>query len=239
MLRLVDIHKSFKFGTLTVPVLRGLDLEVAEGDLLSIMGPSGSGKSTLMNIIGLLGQPSAGSYYLNGSEVSSMRDRELSAFRNAHIGFVFQSFNLLGHLTALDNVAMPLVYRGMGRRETLRRAQAILEKVGMGDRLGHKPSQLSGGQQQRVAIARALVGEPSVVLADEPTGALDPVTAEEVIELLIRLNREERITIVIVTHDRLVAQVCTRQTRMRDGVLFEERRRATGHEARWRDPDRG
>ena len=221
MLRLVDVNKSFRLGTLTVEALRGVDLEVAAGDMLSIMGPSGSGKSTLMNIIGLLGRPTAGSYYLNGRDVSSMNDRELSAFRNANIGFVFQSFNLLEHLTALENVAVPLVYRGLGRASIRRRSRAILEKVGMGDRLGHKPDQLSGGQKQRVAIARALVGEPSVVLADEPTGALDSDTADEVMESLIRLNREELITIVIITHDPLIARQCARKTLIRDGALFE------------------
>ena len=221
MLRLVDVNKSFRLGTLTVEVLRGVDLEVAAGDMLSIMGPSGSGKSTLMNIIGLLGRPTAGSYYLNGRDVMSMNDRELSAFRNANIGFVFQSFHLLEHLTALENVAVPLVYRGLGRASIRRRSRAILEKVGMGDRLGHKPDQLSGGQKQRVAIARALVGEPSVVLADEPTGALDSDTADEVMESLIRLNREELITIVIITHDPLIARQCARKTLIRDGALFE------------------
>ena len=221
MLRLVDVNKSFRLGTLTVEVLRGVDLEVAAGDMLSIMGPSGSGKSTLMNIIGLLGRPTAGSYYLNGRDVMSMNDRELSAFRNANIGFVFQSFNLLEHLTALENVAVPLVYRGLGRASIRRRSRAILEKVGMGDRLGHKPDQLSGGQKQRVAIARALVGDPSVVLADEPTGALDSDTADEVMESLIRLNREELITIVIITHDPLIARQCARKTLIRDGALFE------------------
>ena len=219
MLQLVDIRKSFKLGTLTVDALRGVDLEVAEGDLLSIMGPSGSGKSTLMNIIGLLGRPTAGSYFLNGRNVASMKDRELSAFRNANIGFVFQSFNLLDHLTALENVAVPLVYRGLGRGEIRRRARAILGKVGMSERLGHKPDQLSGGQKQRVAIARALVGAPSVVLADEPTGALDSDTAEDVMQLLIRLNREERNTIVIITHDSAIARRCTRQATIRDGLL--------------------
>ena len=221
MLRLVDVNKSFRLGTLTVEALRGVDLEVAAGDMLSIMGPSGSGKSTLMNIIGLLGRPTAGSYYLNGRDVMSMNDRELSAFRNANIGFVFQSFHLLEHLTALENVAVPLVYRGLGRASIRRRSRAILEKVGMGDRLGHKPDQLSGGQKQRVAIARALVGEPSVVLADEPTGALDSDTADEVMESLIRLNREELITIVIITHDPLIARQCARKTLIRDGALFE------------------
>ena len=193
---------------------------MAEGELLSIMGPSGSGKSTLMNIIGLLGRPTAGSYFLDGRDVSSMKDRELSAFRNMHIGFVFQSFNLLDHLTALENVAVPLVYRGLGRGEIRRRARAMLGKVGMEDRLGHKPDQLSGGQKQRVAIARALVGKPSVVLADEPTGALDSDTADEVMQLLIRLNREDRITILIITHDLLVSRLCERQTMIRGGALL-------------------
>jgi len=230
MLRLVDIQKSFRLGTLDVDVLCGVDLEVAEGELLSIMGPSGSGKSTLMNIIGLLGRPTAGSYFLDGRDVASMKDRELSAFRNMHIGFVFQSFNLLDHLTALENVAVPLVYRGLGRREIRRRARAMLEKVGMEDRLGHKPDQLSGGQKQRVAIARALVGEPAVVLADEPTGALDSDTAEEVMQLLIRLNREERNTIVIITHDPLIARRCTRQALIRDGQLLGGLRQAEAAE---------
>ena len=222
MLRLADIRKSFRLGTLDIEVLRGIDLEVAPGDLLSIMGPSGSGKSTLMNIVGLLGRPTAGSYFLNGRDVSSLKDRELSAYRNANIGFVFQSFNLLAHLTALENVGVPLVYRGLGRGEVRRRARTILEKVGMGDRLGHKPDQLSGGQKQRVAIARALVGEPAVVLADEPTGALDSGTAEDVMQFLIGLNREERITILIITHDPVIALQCTRQALIRDGFLLEE-----------------
>ena len=221
MLCLVDIEKSYRLGTLTVEVLRGVNLEVAEGDLLSIMGPSGSGKSTLMNIIGLLGKPTAGSYFVNGRDVFTMNDRELSSFRNANIGFVFQSFNLLDRLTALENVGMPLVYRGLGRGPIWSRARTMLEKVGMGDRLGHRPDQLSGGQKQRVAIARALVGEPSVVLADEPTGALDSDTADGVMDLLIQLNVEERITILIITHDAAIARRCTRQAMIGDGVLRE------------------
>ena len=220
MLRLADVQKSFRLGTIDVEVLRGVDLEVAEGELLSIMGPSGSGKSTLMNIIGLLGRPTAGSYFLDGRDVASMKDRELSAFRNMHIGFVFQFFNLLDHLTALENVAVPLVYRGLGRGEIRHRARAMLEKVGMEDRLGHKPDQLSGGQKQRVAIARALVGKPSVVLADEPTGALDSNTAEEVMQLLIRLNQNEGVTILVITHDPLVARQCSRHALIRGGILL-------------------
>ena len=177
MLQLVDIEKTYRLGPVEVAVIKGVRLEVEAGDLLSIMGPSGSGKSTLMNILGLLGPPSAGTYLLNGRDVTTMNDSELSSFRNVHIGFVFQSFNLLSHLTALENVALPLLYRGMGGAEIRRRVGEILEKVGMADRAGHRPDQLSGGQKQRVAIARALVGTPSVVLADEPTGALDADTA--------------------------------------------------------------
>ena len=222
MLELLDIGKTFRLGPVEVEVLKGVRLHVAAGDFLSIMGPSGSGKSTLMNILGLLGRQTNGTYLVNGRDVSTMNDRELSAFRNAHIGFVFQSFNLLGHLTAQENAALPLVYRGMGRRETRRRARAILGKVGMGDRLDHKPDQLSGGQKQRVAIARALVGEPSVVLADEPTGALDSNTADEVMRLLTRLNGEDGISIVIITHDPVISMQCRRRALIRDGALLEE-----------------
>ena len=221
MLRLVEVEKHFRLGTVTVPALRGVSLEVARGELVSVMGPSGSGKSTLMNILGLLGRPSAGTYYLDGHDVSGMSDNALSAFRNANIGFVFQSFNLLGHLTALENVAVPLVYRRLGRARMMRRAREILDKVGMAERTGHRPDQLSGGQKQRVAIARALAGEPSVVLADEPTGALDSVTADEVMRLLVRLNAEEGVTIVIITHDAAVARQCPRRLRIEDGVLDE------------------
>ena len=226
MLELADIRKAFRLGPVEVEVLKGIDLRVEAGDLLSIMGPSGSGKSTLMNILGLLGRPTSGSYRIDGRDVSTMNDRELSAFRNRHIGFVFQSFNLLGHLTALENVALPLVYRGTGRREARRRAEDILGKVGMSDRLDHKPDQLSGGQKQRVAIARALVGTPSAVLADEPTGALDSDTAEEVMQLLIRLNREEGVAVVIITHDPAVSLQCRRRALIRDGELLEDRRGA-------------
>ena len=222
MLELVDIGKTFRLGPVEVEVLKGVRLNVAAGDFLSIMGPSGSGKSTLMNILGLLGRQTSGSYLLGGRNVSTMNDRELSAFRNANIGFVFQSFNLLGHLTALENSALPLVYRGAGRRETRRRGRAILEKVGMGDRLDHKPDQLSGGQKQRVAIARALVGEPAVVLADEPTGALDANTADEVMRLLTRLNKEDGIAIVIITHDPVISMQCTRRALIRGGALLED-----------------
>ena len=222
MLELVNIGKTFRLGPVEVEVLKDVRLDLAAGDFMSIMGPSGSGKSTLMNILGLLGRQTSGTYLLNGRDVSSMKDRELSAFRNANIGFVFQAFNLLGQLTALENVALPLAYRGTGRRETRRRARAILEKVGMGDRLDHKPDQLSGGQKQRVAIARALVGEPAVVLADEPTGALDSGTADDVMRLLTRLNSENGIAVVIITHDPVISMQCTRRALIRDGALLEE-----------------
>ena len=219
---MVNIAKTYRLGPVEVEVLKGVHLNVTAGDFMSIMGPSGSGKSTLMNILGLLGRQTEGTYRLNGRDVSTMKDRELSAFRNANIGFVFQAFNLLGRLTAEENVGLPMVYRGAGRRETRRRARAILEKVGMGDRLDHKPDQLSGGQKQRVAIARALVGDPAVVLADEPTGALDSNTADEVMRLLTRLNREDGIAIVIITHDPVISLQCRRRALIRDGALLEE-----------------
>ena len=222
MLELTDIRKTYRLGPVEIEVLKNVCLKVTAGDFLSIMGPSGSGKSTLMNILGLLGRATGGTYMVNGRDVSAMNDAELSRFRNANIGFVFQAFNLLGHLTAEENVALPLVYRRAGRREIRRRAREILGKVGMGDRLGHKPDQLSGGQKQRVAIARALVGAPSVVLADEPTGALDSDTADEVMRLLIRLNREDGIAIVIITHDPVISLQCRRRALIRDGALLED-----------------
>ena len=222
MLELTDIRKTYRLGPVEIEVLKNVCLKVTAGDFLSIMGPSGSGKSTLMNILGLLGRATGGTYLVNGRDVSAMNDAELSRFRNANIGFVFQAFNLLGHLTAEENVALPLVYRRAGRREIRRRAREILGKVGMGDRLGHKPDQLSGGQKQRVAIARALVGAPSVVLADEPTGALDSDTADEVMRLLIRLNREDGIAIVIITHDPVISLQCRRRALIRDGALLED-----------------
>jgi putative ABC transport system ATP-binding protein len=222
MLRLVDICKSYRIGPIAVEILRGVKLEVKRGDLLSIMGPSGCGKSTLMNIIGLLDQPTKGSYLLGGREVSSVDDNELSVIRNTSIGFVFQSFNLLARLTAQENVGVPLVYRGLSDKEISRRVQGVLDKVGLGDRGSHKPNQLSGGQQQRVAIARALVGEPDIILADEPTGALDPQIGTEIMKLFVRLNAEEKVTVIIITHDPAIARQCTRRTRIRDGKLCEE-----------------
>ena len=221
MLRLRDIRKTYRVGPAVVEVLRGVDLEVDRGDFVSIMGASGSGKSTLMNIIGLLDEPSSGSYSLDGLEVSSMTDNRRSAIRNASIGFVFQSFHLLPRLTALENVRLPLMYRGAGNAEMNRRARASLERVGMADRADHRPNELSGGQQQRVAIARALVGGPAIVLADEPTGALDPTTGNDIMELFAELNGDGT-TLIVITHDPEVAERCARRTHIGDGGLHEE-----------------
>ena len=221
MLSLVDIRKTYVTGPITTEILKGVRLDVHRGDLLSIMGPSGCGKSTLMNIIGLLDQASGGSYVLNGREIGAMSDSELSAVRKASIGFVFQSFYLLPRLTAWENVGVPLVYRGMSTPAIRRRAREMLDKVGMGERADHRPGMLSGGQQQWVAIARALAGEPEIVLADEPTGALDPDTGREIMQLFKELNANEEVTVVIITHDRAVARQCRRRTRMVEGVLHE------------------
>ena len=222
MLRLKDIRKTYVVGPAAVEVLRGVDLEVERGDLVSIMGASGSGKSTLMNIIGLLDTPSSGSYALDGREVAAMTDSRRSAIRNASIGFVFQSFHLLARLTAMENVRLPLLYRGTGSAEAGRRARRALERVGMADRASHKPNELSGGQQQRVAIARALVGDPAIVLADEPTGALDPATGNDIMDLFAELNGDEGTTLIVITHDPEVARRCARRTRIGDGMLREE-----------------
>ena len=221
MLRLEGIRKSYMLGNVEVPVLRGIDLEVSAGDLLAIMGPSGSGKSTLMAILGLLGRPTSGAYHINGQDVFSLDDDALSSLRNSRIGFVFQSFNLMPHLTALENVGVPLIYRGVALDGVKRQSRTMLRKVGLEDRIDHTPGQLSGGQKQRVAIARALVGEPAVILADEPTGALDSATAEEVMRLLAELNAREGVTIVVITHDASVAAQCSRQARLGDGTLHE------------------
>ena len=221
MIQLRGIRKSYRMGPTTTEVLRGVDLTLSRGDLLSIMGPSGCGKSTLMNILGLLERPTEGAYRLEGKDTGGMSDREQSDIRNLNIGFVFQSFHLLPRLTAWENVGVPLVYRGLASREIRKRGQAMLEKVGMGQRTEYRPNALSGGQQQRVAIARALVGEPSIVLADEPTGALDAQTAHEIMELLRELNANDGITTVVITHDRQIALQCTRRSRVIDGRLRE------------------
>ena len=218
-LEAVDVTRSYVLDGVTVPALRGVSLKVERGDYAAVVGPSGSGKSTLMHLLGGLDRPTSGVLRVGGRDVAGLSEDELAEVRNATIGFVFQSFQLLGRTSAVDNVAMPLVYRGTRRAERRARARAALERVGMGHRLEHRPSQLSGGEQQRVAIARALVGEPQVLLADEPTGNLDTRTGEEVMALLEALNAEQGVAVVLVTHDLDVAARAARQIRVRDGLL--------------------
>ena len=219
LLRLRRICKSFRIGILTTDVLRGIDFEVQSGEMTAIIGSSGGGKSTLMNIIGLLDEPTSGTYEFEGQDVLSMGDWAQSAIRNRKMGFVFQQFHLLPKLSALENVALPLMYRGFSARSVREDCCRMLDKVGMGDRYDHKPTELSGGQQQRVAIARSLVGSPSILLADEPTGALDSKVGQEIIDLFKKLNGEEKITILMVTHDSKVAGQCRRVVRVNDGQL--------------------
>lgn len=213
------ITKIYQMGDIEVSALRGVDLDIAAGEMIAIMGPSGSGKSTLMNIVGCLDVPTDGWYEIDGQDVSRLKDDQLAGIRNHKIGFVFQSFNLLPRTTALANVELPLIYGGLGGRQRRKRAEDALRLVGLGDRLDHKPNELSGGQQQRVAIARALVNEPSMILADEPTGNLDTKTSVEIMELFQRLNKEHGITIVFVTHNPETAEYCHRVVRVRDGLV--------------------
>jgi putative ABC transport system ATP-binding protein len=216
MLQLEHIGKVYPLGESTVPILRDINLTILRGDYTAIMGASGSGKSTLMNILGCLEPPSEGRYYFDGREVTTLTDDERTDLRNFRIGFVFQQFNLLSRQSALENVMLPMVYAGYSRRERRERARWMLERVGLAERLDHLPSQLSGGQQQRVAIARALVNQPELVLADEPTGALDSRTGREVMDLIGELH-QDGITIVLVTHDAAVAERSQRIVRIEDG----------------------
>ena len=218
MIQLNDIVKTYKMGTQTVHALRGVDLTIDKGDMVAIMGPSGSGKSTLMNIIGCLDLPTDGDYILDGIDVSHMSDDQLARIRNRHVGFVFQQFNLLPRTMAHKQVALPLMYAGVSRSERNERAKAALEAVGLGDRMDHRPDELSGGQQQRVAIARALVTEPSIILADEPTGALDSQTGDEILDIFEQMN-EQGIIVIMVTHEPMVAERARRTIWLRDGLI--------------------
>ncbi|MBE2202435.1 MAG: ABC transporter ATP-binding protein [Anaerolinea sp.] len=218
MIQMRNVTKSYEMGTQVVHALRGVDLNIAAGEFVAVMGPSGSGKSTLMNMIGCLDVPNSGTYTLDGVDVSQMNDDEQARVRNKRVGFVFQQFNLLPRTTALKQVALPLMYAGYGRAERLERAQEALRKVGLGDRMDHKPDELSGGQQQRVAIARALAVNPNIILADEPTGALDSRTGTEILDLFAELN-VQGITIIMITHDPEVADRARRTIWIRDGVI--------------------
>ncbi len=221
MIKIENVHKFYQIGPLSMEILKGVNLTVDKGEFLSIVGTSGCGKSTLMNILGLLDIATSGSYFLDGKEVSDLSDHEHSETRNKKIGFAFQHFYLLSRLTALDNVGLPLIYRGTSERERRERSAEMLKKVGMDHRLHHKPTELSGGEQQRVAIARAFVGKPSIILADEPTGALDTKVGQEIMNLFLKLNEEEGVTIIIITHDPGIAKQGKRAVRMHDGLLRE------------------
>jgi len=221
MIRLENITKEYQMGTQTVHALRGVDLTIHDGDFVAIMGPSGSGKSTMMNMIGCLDQPTSGTYELDDIDISEMTDDELAQVRNKRIGFVFQQFNLLPRTTALRQVELPLMYAGLSRSERREKAAEALTAVGLGDRMDHRPDELSGGQQQRVAIARALAAEPSIILADEPTGNLDSASGEEILKIFEDLN-ERGITVIFVTHDPEVSERAKRVIWLRDGLVTSD-----------------
>ena len=221
LIQLQDITRKYVMGTETVHALRGVSFFIEKNEYVALMGPSGSGKSTLMNILGCLDTPSSGEYWLNGKDVSKMTDNELAAVRNIEIGFVFQTFNLLPRNTALENVALPLVYAGIKKEEREARAAQVLTMVGLADRMSHRPNELSGGQRQRVAVARALVNNPSIILADEPTGNLDTKTSHEIMALFEEIHKNGN-TIILVTHEEDIAQHAKRIVRLRDGLVAEQ-----------------
>jgi putative ABC transport system ATP-binding protein len=218
VIEIKGIGKTYRIGEVVVNALREVDLNINKGEYVALMGPSGSGKSTLMNILGCLDTPSRGKYFLNGTDVSNMTDNALAEIRNKEIGFIFQTFNLLARNTSIDNVALPLVYAGLPKKERIAKAENALRSVGLGDRMDHKPNELSGGQRQRVAIARALVNSPSIILADEPTGNLDSKTSYEIMELIEKIH-EAGNTVIIVTHEEDIAKRAKRIVRLRDGLI--------------------
>ncbi|WP_258103055.1 ABC transporter ATP-binding protein [Marinoscillum sp. MHG1-6] len=222
MISLSNIYKSYQTGQSTLQVLKGIDLEIAQGEMVAIMGSSGSGKSTLLNILGILDEADQGKYVLDNTLIENLSERKAALYRNRFLGFIFQSFNLINYKTALENVAMPLYYQGLPRKERIEKANYYLEKVGLADWATHLPGELSGGQKQRVAIARALAADPKVLLADEPTGALDSATSYEVMELVRKINEEGK-TILIVTHENDIAQMCKRLVHLKDGVIIEDK----------------
>ena len=220
MIEVQDITKTYRLGSVEVPALCGVSFRIERGEVVAIMGQSGSGKSTLMNILGCLDLPTSGQYYLDGKNIAGMNEDELATIRNQKVGFVFQMFNLLPRMTVLRNAELPLMYNGRHQyKEARQRAEAILNAVGLADRMNHRPTELSGGQQQRVAIARALINEPALILADEPTGNLDSSTGAEIISLLLGLNKERGLTLVIVTHVSTIASQAQRVIRLRDGLI--------------------
>ncbi|MBC8884384.1 ABC transporter ATP-binding protein [Flavobacterium piscinae] len=223
LIKISDLKRDFVLGSETIYVLKGIDLEINKGEYVALMGPSGSGKSTLMNLLGCLDTPTSGTYILNGKDVSKMHDDELAEIRNKEIGFVFQTFNLMPRTTALDNVALPMVYAGHSKSERHERASEVLTQVGLADRMDHKPNELSGGQRQRVAVARALVNKPSIILADEPTGNLDSKTSEEIMGLFNEIHKNGN-TVILVTHEEDIAAYAHRIIRLRDGIVEKDER---------------
>ncbi|HEX2981042.1 MAG TPA: ABC transporter ATP-binding protein [Anaerolineaceae bacterium] len=217
-----NLTKVYRMGDFDVHALRGVSISIARSEVVSIMGPSGSGKSTLMNVLGCLDRPTDGEYFLDGEAVSNLSDDQLSSIRNRKVGFIFQSFNLLPRQTALANVILPMRYAGANGHKTREKARAALELVGLGERINHRPNELSGGQQQRVAIARALVNDPAIILADEPTGALDSKSGQEIMDLLLKMNHDHGTTLIFVTHDPRIASMTQRTIRIKDGQIDEE-----------------
>jgi putative ABC transport system ATP-binding protein len=218
-IRAVDLARTFEVGETTVEALRSINLEVEQGQFVALVGPSGSGKSTLLNLVGGLDRPTGGQLWINGVELSASKEKALTEHRRRRVGFVFQSFNLLPRLTAIENVALPLIFVGVPERERMERARQLLAQVSLSDRLDHRPTQLSGGEQQRVAIARALVNRPAIILADEPTGNIDTATGSEIMDLLRHLNREQGVTLLLVTHDPDAAGFADRVIQLRDGQI--------------------